>query len=139
MPSDLHVYRSNAASGSDGELVRVRAGDTLAVAVEDRAYSIGYRQGSALVAEAERAAVRERARAAAAESAFPDFTPRIRPSLKVAPASCQAPGCDNPLPPGTRADRCWCSKRCGENVRQRRYRASLAERGLWPPSKRRAS
>lgn len=36
---------------------------------------------------------------------------------------CLAPDCGKPIPPGSRSDRMWCSLRCAENVRQRRYRS----------------
>lgn len=85
---------------------------------------------------AEREAVLRRARAAAAEVAYPDFTETVRPSVAQRRPVCAADGCDNPLPPGTRTDREFCSERCAHRERQRRYRAGLAAKGLWPPSRR---
>jgi hypothetical protein len=35
-----------------------------------------------------------------------------RASTRAANTTCQRPGCDNPLPPGSRADRKWCSSAC---------------------------
>jgi hypothetical protein len=81
-------------------------------------------------------AVHERARVAAAEAAYPDFTETLRPSRMAARPGCAAPGCDNPLPPGTRADRQWCSERCAHRIRQQRYRAALRAAGR-PRSDRR--
>jgi hypothetical protein len=35
-----------------------------------------------------------------------------RANVRAANTTCQRPGCDNPLPPGSRADRKWCSSAC---------------------------
>jgi len=71
-----------------------------------------------------RAAVKEfvhqRARAAAAETAWPDFTETSRPSRKVTSPACSSEDCDRPIPADGRSDREFCSERCAHRERQRR-------------------
>jgi hypothetical protein len=42
-----------------------------------------------------------------------------RANVRVVNTTCQRPGCGNPIPPGSRADRKWCSGACQAQVSRR--------------------
>lgn len=49
-----------------------------------------------------------------------------RDAARVAHATCQRPGCELPIPPGSRADRKWCSRAC-QSWNNRRERGEVQE------------
>jgi hypothetical protein len=55
-----------------------------------------------------------------------------RASTRAAHTTCQRPGCDNPLPPGSRADRKWCSSACQTWVSRRNTGEVLENKRVCP-------